>query len=53
MFAAASYDPLVPIHLGPLAISPHGTFAALAFRVGALLLGDTAGDDGDQATVGS
>lgn len=54
MFAAASYEPLVRIHLGPLAISPQGTFTALGFLVGGLLLlGDTAGDDRDQATVGS
>lgn len=42
MLAAISYEPLVRIHLGPLAISPHGIFTALGFLVGArLLLGDT------------
>ena len=42
MLAAISYDPLVRIHLGPLAISPHGIFTAVGFLVGArLLLRDT------------
>ena len=42
MIAAISYDPLVRIHLGPLAISPHGIFTALGFFAGAwLLLRDT------------
>ena len=42
MLAAISYDPLVRIHLGPLAISPHGIFTAVGFFVGAwLLLRDT------------
>lgn len=42
MLAAISYDPLVRIHLGPLALSPHGVFTVLGFLLGArLLLGDT------------
>lgn len=42
MLAAIVYEPLVRIHLGPLAISPHGVLTALGFLVGArLLLGDT------------
>lgn len=42
MLAAISYEPLVRIHLGPLAISPHGILTAVGFLVGArLLLGDT------------
>ena len=42
VLAAISYEPLVRIHLGPLAISPHGIFTALGFFVGAwLLLRDT------------
>lgn len=42
MLAEISYDPLVRIHLGPLAISPHGIFTAIGFILGArLLLGDT------------
>ena len=42
MLAAIVYEPLVRIHLGPLAVSPHGIFTALGFLVGArLLLGDT------------
>lgn len=42
VFAAISYEPLVRIHLGPLAISPHGIFTAVGFLIGArLLLGDT------------
>jgi len=30
-----SYDPIVRVHLGPLAISPHGVFIAIGFMVGA------------------
>ena len=42
MLAAISYEPLVRIHLGPLAVSPHGIFTAVGFLVGArLLLADT------------
>lgn len=42
MLAAIAYDPFVRIHLGPLAISPHGIFTAIGFLVGArLLIGDT------------
>ena len=42
VLAAISYEPLVRIHLGPLAVSPHGIFTALGFFVGAwLLLRDT------------
>lgn len=42
MLAAITYEPLVRIHLGPLAISPHGIFTAVGFLIGArLLLGDT------------
>ncbi len=38
MLAAISYEPLVRISLGPLAISPHGVFTAIGFVVGARLL---------------
>ena len=42
MLAAISYEPLVRIHIGPLAVSPHGIFTALGFLVGAwFLLRDT------------
>ena len=42
MVAIISYQPLVRIHLGPLAISPHGIFTATGFLIGArLLLRDT------------
>lgn len=42
MLAAISYEPLVRIRLGPLAVSPHGILTAVGFLVGArLLLGDT------------
>lgn len=42
MLAAISYEPLVRIGVGPLAVSPHGIFAALGFLLGAgLLLRDT------------
>lgn len=42
MFAAISYDPLVRIPLGPIAVSPHGIFTAVGFLVAArLLLSDT------------
>ena len=42
MLAAISYEPLVRIELGPLAVSPHGIFTALGFLVGArLMLADT------------
>ena len=42
MLAAISYEPLVRIHLGPLAVSPHGIFSAPGFFAGAsLLLADT------------
>ena len=34
VLAAISYDPLVRLHLGPLAISPHGIFTAIGFSVG-------------------
>ena len=38
----ATYQPLVRIHLGPPAVSPHGTFTSAGFLVGArLLLVDT------------
>ncbi|MGH9183134.1 MAG: prolipoprotein diacylglyceryl transferase [Acidimicrobiales bacterium] len=37
MLAAISYEPLVRIHLGPLAISPHGIGIALGFLAGAWL----------------
>jgi len=30
-----SYDPIVRVHLGPLAISPHGLFIAIGFMIGA------------------
>ena len=35
MLGAISYDPIVRIHIGPLAISPHGLFIAIGFMVGA------------------
>ena len=38
MLAEISYDPLVRINLGPLAISPHGIATALGFLAGARLL---------------
>lgn len=38
VLAAISYTPLVRIHIGPLAISPHGIGTALGFALGALLL---------------
>ena len=38
VLAAISYEPLVRIHLGPLAISPHGVFTALGFLIGAQFL---------------
>jgi phosphatidylglycerol:prolipoprotein diacylglycerol transferase len=42
VLAEISYDPLVRIDLGPLAVSPHGIFTAVGFLIGArLLLGDT------------
>ncbi len=42
ILAAISYTPLVRIHLGPLAISPHGIFTAVGFLIGArFLLTDT------------
>lgn len=42
VLAAISYEPLVRIRLGPLAISPHGVFTALGFLIGArFLLRDT------------
>lgn len=53
MFAALSYDPLVSIGLGPLAISPHGLFTGIGVLVGAwFLLRDVAraGYDGEAVT---
>lgn len=38
MSAALSYDPLVSIGLGPLAISPHGIFTGIGVVVGAWFL---------------
>src|SRR5689334_1943639 len=38
MLALISYDPIVKLHLGPLAISPHGIGIAVGFLAGALLL---------------
>ena len=38
LLAAISYEPLVRIRLGPLAISPHGILTAIGFLVGARLL---------------
>ncbi|HJU02047.1 MAG TPA: prolipoprotein diacylglyceryl transferase family protein [Actinomycetes bacterium] len=50
--AVISYPPLVRIHLGPLAISPHGIMAALGFLAGAALLRRAAWERGiDEATV--
>lgn len=37
VLGAVSYDPLVRIHIGPLAISPHGIFTAVGFVAGARL----------------
>jgi phosphatidylglycerol:prolipoprotein diacylglycerol transferase len=52
MLAAISYPPLVRIHLGPLAISPHGIMAALGFLAGAVLLRRAAWERGiDEPTV--
>ncbi len=34
LVAAISYTPIVRIHLGPLAISPHGIFIAVGFVIG-------------------
>ena len=42
VLSAISYEPLVRVQLGPLAVSPHGVFTAIGFLVGArLLLRDT------------
>ena len=38
LLAAISYDPLVRIRLGPLAVSPHGVATALAFLVGTAVM---------------
>lgn len=38
MFSALSYDPLVSIQLGPLAVSPHGISTGVGVVVGAWLL---------------
>lgn len=38
MLAVISYDPIVKIHIGPLAISPHGIGIAVGFLAGARLL---------------
>jgi phosphatidylglycerol:prolipoprotein diacylglycerol transferase len=38
VLAAISYDPLVRVDLGPLAISPHGIGIALGFLLGARLM---------------
>jgi len=47
-----SYTPLVRIHLGPLAVSPHGIMAALGFLAGAALLRRAARARGiDEATI--
>jgi len=35
VLGAISYDPIVRIHLGPLAVSPHGLFIAIGFMIGA------------------
>lgn len=35
LLAELSYSPIVRIHLGPLAISPHGIFTAIGFLIGA------------------
>jgi phosphatidylglycerol---prolipoprotein diacylglyceryl transferase len=35
VLGAISYDPIVRIHIGPLAVSPHGVFIAIGFMVGA------------------
>lgn len=35
MLGVLSYDPIVRIHLGPLAVSPHGLFIAIGFMIGA------------------
>lgn len=42
MLGAISYEPLVRIELGPIAVSPHGIFTAAGFLIGArLMLADT------------
>jgi phosphatidylglycerol:prolipoprotein diacylglycerol transferase len=38
VFAFITYDPLVKIHLGPLAVSPHGIGIAVGFMAGARLI---------------
>jgi len=38
LLAALTYDPIVKIHLGPLAISPHGLGIAVGFLAGAWLI---------------
>ena len=38
MLAFITYDPLVKIHLGPLAVSPHGIGIAVGFLAGARLI---------------
>lgn len=51
VFASISYDPLVRIDLGPLALSPHGIFTAVGIAVGAVLLvrdSEGAGLDGEE-----
>lgn len=46
MLAAISYEPLVRIRLGPLALSPHGLLTVIGFVVAAqLLLRDTRRND--------
>lgn len=35
MLGAISFDPIVKINLGPLAVSPHGLFIAIGFMAGA------------------
>lgn len=38
VLAFLRYDPIVKIHLGPLAISPHGVGIALGFMLGSMLV---------------
>ncbi len=51
MFAALSYEPLVSIGLGPLAISPHGIFTGIGVLVGAWFLLRDVGRAGYDAEV--
>jgi phosphatidylglycerol---prolipoprotein diacylglyceryl transferase len=49
--AVISYTPLVRIHLGPLAVSPHGIGAALGLLVGSMLMQRAARERGIDETL--